>query len=84
MDNKYFKEILETKDLSIGYKEKRGEDLCLLSDLNLTIRRGELVCLLGPNGSGKSTLMRTIAMRYNDIFSLINLIVFFRKLTNHS
>ena len=61
MDNKYFKEILETKDLSIGYKEKRGKDLCLLSDLNLTIRRGELVCLLGPNGSGKSTLMRTIA-----------------------
>ncbi|WP_368667521.1 ABC transporter ATP-binding protein [Ancylomarina sp. 16SWW S1-10-2] len=61
MDNKYFKEILETKDLSIGYKEKRGDDLCLLSGLNLTIRRGELVCLLGPNGSGKSTLMRTIA-----------------------
>ncbi|MRT93340.1 ABC transporter ATP-binding protein [Ancylomarina sp. 16SWW S1-10-2] len=61
VDNKYFKEILETKDLSIGYKEKRGDDLCLLSGLNLTIRRGELVCLLGPNGSGKSTLMRTIA-----------------------
>nr|WP_255447783.1 ABC transporter ATP-binding protein [Ancylomarina sp. 16SWW S1-10-2] len=33
----------------------------MLSGLNLTIRRGELVCLLGPNGSGKSTLMRTIA-----------------------
>lgn len=61
MNNKYFKDILETNDLSIGYKEKRGEDLCLLSHLNLTIRRGELVCLLGPNGSGKSTLMRTIA-----------------------
>jgi iron complex transport system ATP-binding protein len=61
VSNKYFKDILETNNLSIGYKEKRGEDLCLLSDLNLTIRRGELVCLLGPNGSGKSTLMRTIA-----------------------
>ena len=61
MSKKYFKDILETNNLSIGYKEKRGEDLCLLSNLNLTIRRGELVCLLGPNGSGKSTLMRTIA-----------------------
>jgi len=57
----YCKEILETDGLSIGYKQKRSEDLCLMSNLNLTIRRGELVCLLGPNGSGKSTLMRTIA-----------------------
>ncbi len=61
MSHNYFKDILKTSDLSIGYKEKRAEDLCLLSNLNLTIRRGELVCLLGPNGSGKSTLMRTIA-----------------------
>ncbi len=61
MSEHYFKDILETECLSIGYKQKRGNDLCLLSDLNLTIRRGELVCLLGPNGSGKSTLMRTIA-----------------------
>ena len=61
MSNNYCKDILETDGLSIGYKQRRSEDLCLLSDLNLTIRRGELVCLLGPNGSGKSTLMRTIA-----------------------
>ena len=62
MSNKYFKDILETNDLSIGYKEKRGDDLCLLSDLNLTIRRGELVCLLGPNGSGKSTLLHLLGL----------------------
>ena len=53
--------ILVTKDLSIGYKQSKKEVLCLLSDINLTIRRGEMVCLLGPNGAGKSTLMRTIA-----------------------
>lgn len=53
--------ILVTKDLSIGYKQAKKEVLCLLSDINLTIRRGEMVCLLGPNGAGKSTLMRTIA-----------------------
>ncbi|BAX81630.1 ABC transporter ATP-binding protein [Labilibaculum antarcticum] len=55
------KNILVTKDLSIGYKQGRKDNLCLLSDINLTIRRGEMVCLLGPNGAGKSTLMRTIA-----------------------
>jgi iron complex transport system ATP-binding protein len=53
--------ILVTKDLSIGYKQGKKESLCLLSDINLTIKRGEMVCLLGPNGAGKSTLMRTIA-----------------------
>ncbi|MCW6512163.1 amino acid ABC transporter ATP-binding protein [Hyphomicrobiales bacterium BP6-180914] len=31
-----------------------------LSDINLTIRQGEVVCLLGPSGSGKSTLLRSI------------------------
>ena len=60
MSNNYCKDILETDGLSIGYKQRRSEDLCLLSDLNLTIRRGELVCLLGPNGSGKSTLMNIL------------------------
>ena len=55
------KNILVTQDLSIGYKQGKKDHLCLLSDINLTIRRGEMVCLLGPNGAGKSTLMRTIA-----------------------
>ena len=55
------KNILVTQHLSIGYKQGKKEELCLLSDINLTIRRGEMVCLLGPNGAGKSTLMRTIA-----------------------
>lgn len=53
--------ILVTQDLSIGYKQGKKDHLCLLSDINLTVRRGEMVCLLGPNGAGKSTLMRTIA-----------------------
>jgi iron complex transport system ATP-binding protein len=53
--------ILVTKDLEIGYKQRKKEILSLLSNINLTIRRGEMVCLLGPNGAGKSTLMRTIA-----------------------
>ncbi|WP_282125472.1 ABC transporter ATP-binding protein [Marinifilum flexuosum] len=67
MDNGTMKEerehrnILVTKDLAIGYKQSKKDTLCLLSDINLTIRKGEMVCLLGPNGAGKSTLMRTIA-----------------------
>jgi glutamate transport system ATP-binding protein len=31
-----------------------------LKDINLTIKKGEVVVLIGPSGSGKSTLCRTI------------------------
>ncbi len=48
--------VLQTKKLSIGY----GDNI-ILSDLNLNIRRGEMICLLGPNGSGKSTLIKTLS-----------------------
>jgi ATP-binding cassette subfamily F protein 3 len=35
----------------------------VVSDFNLTIRRGERYAIMGPNGSGKSTLLKTMASR---------------------
>ncbi|NVO00578.1 MAG: ABC transporter ATP-binding protein [Geobacteraceae bacterium] len=32
-----------------------------LQDINLTINKGEFVCLLGPSGCGKSTLLNAVA-----------------------
>jgi polar amino acid transport system ATP-binding protein len=32
----------------------------VLFDINLTVARGETVCLIGPSGSGKSTLLRCV------------------------
>jgi len=51
-------ELLKTDKLAIGYSSASS---VLCRDLNLTLRAGEMVCLLGPNGSGKSTLLRTLA-----------------------
>lgn len=53
--------IIETVDLTIGYKVRRQPPRTVAASLSLSLRTGELVCLLGPNGAGKSTLMRTLA-----------------------
>jgi iron complex transport system ATP-binding protein len=50
--------LLETCNLAIGYTKKTGE--VLFSDLNISLKKGTLNCLMGPNGSGKSTLLKTL------------------------
>ena len=47
--------MIELKNISCGYGTKR-----VLSSVNLTIKEGEITCLLGQNGAGKTTLFRTI------------------------
>ena len=37
---------------------KNGNDVHALNDVNLSIKRGEFVCIIGTNGSGKSTLAK--------------------------
>jgi iron complex transport system ATP-binding protein len=48
--------ILEIKNLSIGYKESG----VLAENINLELKKGELIALIGLNGIGKSTLFKTI------------------------
>ena len=42
---------LRTIDLAVGYRSPSMRRV-VLEDLNLSVRPGELVCLLGPNGIG--------------------------------
>ncbi len=51
------KVLLETKGLTVGY----GRDNAVLSELDIKLNAGDLVCIIGANGSGKSTLLRTLA-----------------------
>ncbi len=46
--------------VSLEHVDKYFGDLHVLRDINLEVRRGEVVVLIGPSGSGKSTLCRTI------------------------
>ncbi len=49
--------LLRTKNLAIGYEANQA----ILESLDLSLFKGELVCLLGENGIGKSTLLKTLS-----------------------
>jgi len=53
-------QILEIKNLEIGYPVSKGSFYSLFKDINLTAANGELIALVGKNGIGKSTLLRNI------------------------
>ncbi|CCH35604.1 amino acid ABC transporter ATP-binding protein [Actinosynnema sp. NPDC047251] len=42
-----------------GLKKSFGP-LEVLKDIDLSVRRGDVVCIIGPSGSGKSTLLRCV------------------------
>ena len=50
--NTYF---LHTEQLTVGYDGKP-----LIEQVEIGVRRGEILTLIGPNGSGKSTILKTI------------------------
>jgi nitrate/nitrite transport system ATP-binding protein len=52
--------IIEVKDLKISFKTPKGEYVAV-KDINLSIKKGEIVSLIGHSGCGKSTLMNAIS-----------------------
>jgi ATP-binding cassette subfamily B protein len=53
---------IEFDNVSFGYDQER----VILSNLSLTINKGETVAIVGPSGSGKSTIGRLI-FRFYDV-----------------
>ncbi|GAB2866730.1 amino acid ABC transporter ATP-binding protein [Nocardioides pacificus] len=47
--------LLEVRDLRKSYGER-----VVLSDVSLTVRQHDVICLIGSSGSGKSTLLRCL------------------------
>jgi ATPase subunit of ABC transporter with duplicated ATPase domains len=52
------REVLDLAGVSKSYGDKH-----VLTDVSLTVRRGERVAIIGPNGLGKSTLLRIAVER---------------------
>ena len=48
-------DVIELKNLTKDYGENRG-----IFDLNLKIKKGEMIGFVGTNGSGKTTTIRNI------------------------
>ena len=48
--------IQKVKNLSIGFKSKKGEEILILRNISTNIKKGETVGIVGESGSGKSTL----------------------------
>ena len=42
--------------------QKSFQGLSVLKDINVTINKGDVVCVIGPSGSGKSTFLRCLNM----------------------
>ncbi len=53
MDN--YEYILETEHVS-----KNFGNLSVLKDINLKVKKGEVICIIGPSGAGKSTYLRSL------------------------
>lgn len=56
MSENHSEHIISLNRFAIGYQK----DNALLSHLNLTVNRGEMVALIGRNGTGKSTLLKSM------------------------
>lgn len=47
---------LRLAHLNVGYNKQ-----AVVSDINIDIKKGEIIAMIGPNGAGKSTILKSIA-----------------------
>ena len=54
-------DYLEARAVSIAYAGSGGAIVLAIDRVNLSIARGEFVCLFGPSGCGKTTFLNAVA-----------------------
>ncbi len=53
--------LIQTVDLKKSYEHENG-NIDLFSNVNIKIKRGDLVALVGPSGSGKSSFLHLLGL----------------------
>ncbi len=59
--------ILQTNNLTIGYKHTKKGTTAIQENVNIRLEKGKLISLVGINGIGKSTLLRTLCANQKPI-----------------
>jgi putative ABC transport system ATP-binding protein len=52
--------MISCRRLSKTYNTRTSTEVRAVADMDLTVRKGEIVLIIGPNGSGKTTLLSMI------------------------
>ena len=52
--------MIEIDNVSKHFVSRDRDRVAALTDVSISIRRNEFVCLVGPSGCGKSTLLRLV------------------------
>ena len=47
--------IIDVKDLHKSYGQTE-----VIKGVDMTVRKGEVICIIGPSGAGKSTILRCL------------------------
>ena len=64
--------IIELKNISKTFNTNTGE-LLVLEDLNLALKKGEILGILGPSGCGKSTILNLLSSLIKPTSGTINI-----------
>ncbi|WP_457640992.1 metal ABC transporter ATP-binding protein [Persephonella sp.] len=61
--------ILEIKNLTVEI-----DKILILKDINLEVKKGEIIAIVGPNGGGKTTLVKTILGFINPVSGKVKIL----------
>ena len=62
------KAYISTDNLCVGYSGKSVVD-----NVNIDVKKGEILALIGPNGAGKSTILKTLTRQLSKISGVVML-----------